>query len=214
MAECHNCQKKNHFGKMCRTAGLKQSRTPNKEVREIIADSNDDFLIEMLNIFEAWAVNKNKALAIVNILEEKLRMKLDTSTEVNIMPDQVYQKLVTNENVSKDAEIKTNTKLTGYGGTEIPVTRRCTLLCLYKEQEIETEFYVVETNNRAVLSLETCKELNLIKVMHSLMSSSKVSDCSTEQIKENFRDFSWSWKTRLVLSYGNGSTSSSYWVSP
>ena len=141
-------------------------------------------------------------------------MKLDTSTEVNIMPDQVYQKLVTNENVSKDAEIKTNTKLMGYGGTEIPVTRRCTLLCLYKEQEIETEFYVVETNNRAVLSLETCKELNLIKVMHSLMSSNKVSDCSTEQIKENFRDFSWSWKTRQVLSYENGSTSSSYWVSP
>ena len=64
----------------------------------------------------------------------------------------------------------------------------CTLPCSYKEQRIGTEFYVVETDNRTVLSLKTCKQLNLIKVMYSVRFGDEVSGCSTEQVKENYRD--------------------------
>jgi hypothetical protein len=89
--------------------------------------------------------------------------------------------------ISSDAEIKrTTTKLTGYGGAEIPVKGTCVLPCSYQTQEIMAVFYIVETDNRTVLSLETCKQLNLIKVMYSLKSDNLVSGCSTEQIKENY----------------------------
>jgi hypothetical protein len=105
------------------------------------------------------------------------------------MPNRVYQKLMTDKRVPKDGEIKTtNTKLTGYGGSEIPDKGSCTLPCSYKEHRIETEFYIVETDNRTVLSLKTCKQLNLIKVMHSVKFGDEVSGCSVKQVKENYRD--------------------------
>jgi hypothetical protein len=43
--ESYKCQKKNHFAKMCRSES-KQGQAPNKRVREITADSNDDFVID------------------------------------------------------------------------------------------------------------------------------------------------------------------------
>jgi hypothetical protein len=96
-------------------------------------------------------------------------VKLDTGAEVNVIPFRVYQQLVAGKEISSDAEIKrTTTKLSGYGGAEIPVKGTCVLPCSYQTREIMTEFYIVETDNRTVLSLETCKQLNLIKVMHSL----------------------------------------------
>ena len=98
------------------------------------------------------------------------------------MPFWVYQQLGAGKEISRNAEIKTTTtKLTGYGGAEIPVKAACVSPCSYQTQEIVTEFYIVEADNRTVLSLETCKQLNLIKVMHSLKSDNLVSGCSTEQ---------------------------------
>jgi hypothetical protein len=47
--------------------------------------------------------------------------------------------------ISSDAEIKrTTTKLTGYGGAEIPVKGTCVLPCSYQTQEIMAVFYIVE----------------------------------------------------------------------
>ena len=119
------------------------------------------------------------------------------------MPSRVYQKLVFNKKISRDAKIKeTNTKLTGYGGAEIPVKGTCRLPCSFKENALETEFYIVETDNKTVLGLETCNRLSLIRVMHSVMSNSKANDCpeeipkesgivsgcSEEQMKENYKE--------------------------
>ena len=200
--ECFKCQKKNHFAKMCRT-DLKQSRELHKRVKEIRADTNDDFVIDTVSILENCVSKGTEALAVVNILDERVRVKLDTAAEVNVMPSRVYQKLVFNKKISRDAKIKgTNTKLTGYGGAEIPVKGTCRLPCSFKENALETEFYIVETDNKTVLGLETCNRLSLIRVMHSVMSNSKANDCpeeipkesgivsgcSEEQIKENYKE--------------------------
>lgn len=89
--ECYRCQKKNHFGKMCRSDS-KQSQRPNKEVKAIRADSSDDFVID---IVESQTVKETEATAVINILDGNVRVKLDTGAEVNVMPNRVYQKLVT-----------------------------------------------------------------------------------------------------------------------
>ena len=47
-------------------------------------------------------------------------MKLDTGAKVNVMPNRVYQKLVTDRSISNGVEIQaTSTKLTGYGEQEL-----------------------------------------------------------------------------------------------
>ena len=129
-----------------------------------------NILISSIQLLET-----QKSYGVISIFNEKVRVKLDTSAEVNVMLNRVYQKLVTDKRVPKDGEIKTtSTKLTRYGGLEIPVKGSCTLPCSYKWQ---TEFYIVETDKRTVLSLKTCKQLNLIKVMHSVKIGDEVSGC-------------------------------------
>ena len=81
--ECYKCQKKNHFAKMCRSES-KQRQTPNKQVREIAADSNDDFVIDAVYCVENKLGKETEALAVVNILSNKVRVKLDTGAEVNV----------------------------------------------------------------------------------------------------------------------------------
>ncbi len=60
---------------MCR-AETKQTRIPNKGVKEIRAESSDDFVIETVEILESQTVNDTEALAVINIFNEKVRVKL------------------------------------------------------------------------------------------------------------------------------------------
>ncbi len=59
---------------MCR-AETKQTRIPNKGVKEIRAESNDDFVIETVEILKSQTVNDTEALAVINIFNEKVRVK-------------------------------------------------------------------------------------------------------------------------------------------
>ena len=83
--ECYKYQRKNHFAKMCRSES-KQRQTPKKRVREIAADSNDNFVIDAVYGVENKLGKETEALAVVNILSNKVRVKLDTGAEVNVMP--------------------------------------------------------------------------------------------------------------------------------
>ena len=71
------------------------------------------------------------------------------------MHERVYQQMVADEMFENDQLKETAVKLTGYGGAEIPVKGTCVLPCSYKTQQIVSEFFIVETNNRIVVSLET-----------------------------------------------------------
>ena len=54
-----------------------------------------------------------EALAILKINNKKVKVKLDTGAEVNVMPMRVFKQI-------KDGDVKkerTKTKLCGYGGT-------------------------------------------------------------------------------------------------
>ena len=88
--ECYKCQKKIHFAKMCRSES-KQRQVPNKRVREIAADSNDDFVIDAVYCVENKLGKEKEALAVVNILSNKVRVKLDMAAEVNVMPYRVHK---------------------------------------------------------------------------------------------------------------------------
>ena len=112
---------------------FKANRELHKRVKEIRADTNYDFVIDTVSILENCKSKETEALAVVNILDERVRIKLDTGAEVNVMPSRMYQKLVFNKKISRDAKINgTDTKLTRYGGAETPVKGTCRLPCSFK----------------------------------------------------------------------------------
>ena len=87
-----------------------------------------------------------------------VKYKLDTGSQVNLLPKSVYLRLR-----SKPQLHPANIKLTAYNGTSIPVARKCILyLTNHDHNSIPTLFIIAETNSVPIIGLTTCKKLNLI----------------------------------------------------
>ena len=125
---------------MCRS-DPKQSRKPYKEVKTTRADLSDVFVIGTVNFVNSQSAIETEAIEIIKILSGKVRVKLHTGAEVNVMPNRVYQKLVTGRSMSNGVEIQaTSTKLTGYRGAKINVLRHIGI-SLYKLIYNPIQFY-------------------------------------------------------------------------
>ena len=104
---------------------------------------------------------------IIQVEDCNVKMKIDTGAEVDVMPLRVFKQI--NNRCKEQLTLNpTNMKLLGYGGSKIMILGKCNRKCKAKHKEIMTDFYVVETDSRAVLGFQSCKALNLIKVMYSI----------------------------------------------
>ena len=97
--ECHKCKKKNYWANCCQT----------KKVHEASAAPSADFVIE--EIGSNIEKKATEAFRILKINNKKVKVKLETGAEVNVMPLRVYEQIK-----SKDVKMKTTaTKLCVYG---------------------------------------------------------------------------------------------------
>lgn len=144
---CNNCQKPNHFAKLCRF----------KKIHEITEEDEspaEHFMLNMVRTKEIKGNTWNKDLYVQNI-GRVITFKLDTGAQKNVIP---YKLLTANVKIKK-----TNIKLTSYTGQEIKVIGIATLMINYREQIYKIEFVTAELDAASpVLGLETLQELSLI----------------------------------------------------
>ena len=152
--ECHKCKKKNHWVNCCQT----------KKVRKASAAPSSDFVIE-----EIGSNIEKKATEVFRILKinnKKVKVKLDTGAEVNVMPLRVFEQIT-----SKDVTMKTTaTKLCEYGGANLPIVGKIDVKCEFHDAEEQAEFFIVKNDSKTLLSLRTCKSLGIIQMLHEVKS--------------------------------------------
>ena len=112
---CRNCNKKNHKSKCCKLR---------KEAKEISIEDDRTYVIET-------AANNDKkqciteATVVLHSKDAKVRMKIDTRAEVDVIPLRVFNQ-VNDRNRESILTLKyRSAKLIGYGGNEIPVCGVC-----------------------------------------------------------------------------------------
>ena len=86
-----------------------------------------------------------------------INYKLDTGSQVNILPKKEYTKLI-----HKPKLHPAKVKLTAYNGTDIPVVGKCIVTLKNGYQEYKVLFIVAEMDSVPLVGLNTCKKLNLI----------------------------------------------------
>ena len=59
---------------------------------------------------------------------------------------------------------------------------RCKLKCKYKQQDSELELYVVNTQSSPILSLRSCRNLELIKLVYSVDHADTLDACDTPEL--------------------------------
>lgn len=91
----------------------------------------------------------------------KVKFKLDTGAQVNIIPASRFK------NLSKTELKPTTCHLAGYGRETLNDKGTCQLNCRYKDTEALLEFYIVSTHTPPVLGLRACLAMGLIKLVFS-----------------------------------------------
>jgi hypothetical protein len=170
---CFKCKKPNHYSRMCRS---KVVHNIEQKINEPELEDND-FFIGIVND------GGEHELSIDLVIEDvhTVKVKLDTGAQVNVMPIEVYKTIDINAKKLKP----TNTKLTAYGGNKIEVLGRCQLKCRYKNSVRILDFYVVDACAPCALSLKTCQDLALIKVILAVNSED---NSQTDQLLQEFKD--------------------------
>ena len=113
----------------------------------------------------------------VNNDRDKLTIKLDTGAEVSVLPLHLYNKLHV-----KPALNSTSMKLSAYGGTPIKLNDTCKLTCSSNSKECDITFYVAPVNAQAILCLNDCVQLDLVKRVSALQPELLTKDA----IRDNY----------------------------
>ena len=149
--QCTNCKKWNHFAKKCRS----------RKVNElVIPESDTEFYTECIE------TNHRSDQAFCTLLlgqkHTPVRFKLDTGSQVNILPNHVYSSLGSPYGLSK-----TDQKLSAYNDHPLHTLGCTSLETSYKGQTLDTAFHVVETNSSPILGMRACLDHSLIQLVYS-----------------------------------------------
>ena len=161
--QCLKCNKFNHFAKLCRSASRKTDAIEQAEWCEDHSDSDDGESLFIDAIKNDTEISNNDCYTTLPVEGTPIKFKVDTGSQVNILPVSVYHKLTTQSPLKR-----CNTKLTSYSGGNLKVLGRSHLSCRQKK----LLFYVVDTTQDPILGLSASQELGIIKIVLNIMQGS------------------------------------------
>ena len=122
-----------------------------------------ELFIEVIEV-SSLECHANELVIPMLVNNTKIDVKIDTGAQCNVIPAEVYKCIKPNKGIKPNL-IPCNTKLKSYSGNSIPILGRCTMPVQRNNKSVECDFFVVDLKNaRALLGLESCQELNILKV--------------------------------------------------
>ncbi|KAL5486983.1 hypothetical protein EMCRGX_G019531 [Ephydatia muelleri] len=151
---CNKCHKFNHFARYCRSSKGVSTLTQ-KEEEEEHSDA-DELVVGTLNARQTVEMGVNECFASFRVQDRVIKFKIDTGSQVNVMPLSEYNLMH-----RKPRLVKSRVKLFGYTGDSLKTVGECTL----PVGGHQLEFFVADTSQNPILGLNASQELNLVKVV-------------------------------------------------
>lgn len=172
--QCYHCKKWNHFSTVCKA----------KSVNNV--DITDDFHFEDIYIDSVDSrISNGQVFAEMEVgpSEQKVNFKVDTGSQVNILPYYVFQQL----GVST-ALCPSNMKLSAYNGNPLQTEGTITLTCTHPDtnKTRQVEFHVVHTQSTPLFGLQSCVEFDLVKITYSIENKPAQSYMTKASVLNNF----------------------------
>ena len=95
----------------------------------------------------------------------KVRFKINTGSQVNVLPSSVYHSLGINGPL-----MQTQSQLSAYSGDRLKVVGTVLLDCVHKDSNLKPLFYIVDTDNPPLLGLRSSIDLNAIKLVYNVQT--------------------------------------------
>ena len=136
------------------------------KVGEKRQENVQEYAIGEISTISDWSIS-------LSVNENDVIFKLDTGAQVKILPKSEFSKLVQKPKLNES-----KVQLAAYNKTIIPVLGKCILRALHKNKVIPLIFTVAKTDSMAILGLDTCEKLNLVKRM--MLVNNETSDIMEE----------------------------------
>jgi len=166
--QCNNCGRKEHYAKVC--LSKKESTATNKpKVHEVTAEDPD-----VVYTLHNAATNQKEWYVDVKCDSNSLQLKVDTGASCNVMPNSVFKHLKL-----KKLEIKScNQKLSFFGGHQLKVLGRISLLLECKKNFSVHDFVLVEQGETTLLGLPSSIAMRLVETACTILNNAVVSEFS------------------------------------
>ena len=153
---CHNWQRQNHFQNMCRS----RKKVPGLEEETKEHHSNTNLFVGAVTT--KVDVQNDECFVMLPVQGHVTRLKLDTGSQVNILPVKELKKIIGSNTCMDPCTHKlvsySDSKLTVLGTARLPVECKANV-------EKELTFHIVDTNQPGLLGLRSSQDLGLIKVV-------------------------------------------------
>lgn len=181
---CKKCKLMNHFASCCRTKKINEI--------EISKESDgDELCINMLKLinknvnglqsknFNISSIKNNTIINSSNnkcwfenleIAKSYISFKLDTGSDVNVIPLKIYSKLNIKNNKLSDC----NMTLKAYGGSEIKPLGIKHLEVKFGDNVSSELFVIVDNDTTPILGLAACVHFGLINRVHTISKDDRV----------------------------------------
>uniref|UniRef100_A0A0L8FGB6 Peptidase A2 domain-containing protein n=1 Tax=Octopus bimaculoides TaxID=37653 RepID=A0A0L8FGB6_OCTBM len=115
---------------------------------------------------------KNEAYTTIQIQKKSgkkrtyidLKLKIDTGAQSDILPVNLYKKMIQEDKVKEGILTLSDVILTAFGGPRIPQLGKATITGTHRRKIIKCSFYVTKTEGPAVLGLDTRQKLNTVSI--------------------------------------------------
>ena len=106
----------------------------------------------------------DQALVRLTICNSNLDAKIDTGSQVNILPHILLKQLNVNAPM-----LPPDSRLTSYSGDTLTLLGKMKLRCRYEDRSPQATFYIVDQKNApALINLQTARKLGLIKLTYAV----------------------------------------------
>ena len=164
---CNKCGMKNHYANCCDNFSKNDNKTPVHSV-----EYNNDNTHSIVFSVNEQSTSKEWH-AVLDIGGRGLRANIDTGASCNVISINDYKIL----SKAQPAQcIKCHTKLMSYGGHNLSVKGQVTYTAEYKQKYYPIKFVAVKEIAPALLGLETCIELGLVKRVNQVEKEESVLD--------------------------------------
>lgn len=172
--QCNFCHKYNHFESVCK----RKSGAGAAKLYEV----TDNHASQEVFYFDSVETNnlKDQAFAELRVEHALIKFKLDTGAQANIIPQSIFKKHFHFKKLQP-----TNCKFRSYSGDDIPVCGCIYLEFKYGNKATTSLVYITKQNSIPILGLNSCTDLELIKLTYA---TEKQAANSSVAIVNHFED--------------------------
>ncbi len=161
--ECHICHKFNHFARVCRSGrGTRPYKDTAAVTQENVPSSDEEQLDMGTVVCHSIGAIYNKDAAwwqSIDVAGTKIRFKIDTGAEANIIPQIQWEAINNRPNVNRS-----NTVLKMIDGARLDHVGKATVTLRANNIEVVEEIFITKRNNvTPLLGLQTAIKLALIQ---------------------------------------------------